>query len=366
MFRQYKLRNYSFLLIAAVISLSVIGIMVIGSAQRSSQIRQIVGLVIGVAAMIILSMIDYTWLLHFRWIYYIAGCGLLLAVLLFGEEVGGATRWIKIGIQFQPSDLVKIILILFFAGMFAQYENKINTPGIIFSSLLLLGIPLFLIYKEPDLSTTIVTALVFCVIIFVAGLSFKIIFALLAVVVPSAVIFLTIVLRPDQTLLQDYQRNRIMAWLRPSEYTDNAAQQLNSIIAIGSGQLYGKGLNNNAVYSVKNGNFISEPQTDFIFAVAGEELGFIGCVAIVLLELLIAILCIRIGLKAKHRSGSIICSAMGTLIIFQSFLNIGVTTGLLPNTGITLPFVSYGVTSLICFCMGIGICLNIGLQPRRY
>ena len=122
----------------------------------------------------------------------------------------------------------------------------------------------------------------------------------------------------------------------------------------------------NAVYSVKNGNFISEPQTDFIFAVAGEELGFIGCVAIVLLEILIAVMCIRIGLRAKQKSGSLICCGMGTLVLFQSFLNVGVTTGLLPNTGITLPFVSYGVTSLISFCMGIGICLNIGLQPRRY
>ena len=110
----------------------------------------------------------------------------------------------------------------------------------------------------------------------------------------------------------------------------------------------------------------SEPQTDFIFAVAGEELGFIGCVAIVLLEILIAVMCIRIGLRAKQKAGSLICCGMGTLVLFQSFLNVGVTTGLLPNTGITLPFVSYGVTSLISFCMGIGICLNVGLQPRRY
>jgi rod shape determining protein RodA len=216
------------------------------------------------------------------------------------------------------------------------------------------------------MSTTIITALVFCVIIFAAGLSFRIIFSILAVLVPSAAIFLSIVIQPEQTLIKDYQRNRIMAWLRPSEFTENAAQQQNSIIAIGSGQLYGKGLNNNAVYSVKNGNFISEPQTDFIFAVAGEELGFIGCVAIVLLEILIAVLCVRIGLRAKQKAGSLICCGMGTLILFQSCLNVGVTTGLLPNTGITLPFVSYGVTSLISFCMGIGICLNIGLQPGRY
>ena len=149
------------------------------------------------------------------------------------------------------------------------------------------------------------------------------------------------------------------------EYAEEAYQQQNSIIAIGSGQLYGKGLNTNAVNSVKNGNFISEPQTDFIFAVAGEELGFAGCMAIVTLELLIAILCVRIGLRAREKSGMLICMGVGSLILFQSSLNIGVTTGLMPNTGITLPFVSYGVTSLVTFCMQIGLVLNVGLQPRR-
>ena len=117
--------------------------------------------------------------------------------------------------------------------------------------------------------------------------------------------------------------------------------------------------------SVKNGNFISEPQTDFIFAVAGEELGFAGCLAIVTLELIIAILCVRIGLRAREKAGMLICMGVGSLILFQSSLNIGVTTGLMPNTGITLPFVSYGVTSLVTFCMQIGIVLNVGLQPRR-
>ena len=365
MFRQYKLRNYSFLLVAAVITISVIGIMVIGSAQQSSQIRQMAGLVIGVIAMLVLSLIDYTWILRFHWVMYIVGCGLLLAVLLIGEEVGGATRWIRIGIQFQPSDLMKLILILFFADFFARYENRINTVSVILTSLILAGIPLLLIYREPDMSTTIITALVFCVIIFAAGLSFRIIFSILAVLVPSAAIFLSIVIQPNQTLIKDYQRNRIMAWLRPSEFTENAAQQQNSIIAIGSGQLYGKGLNNNAVNSVKNGNFIAEPQTDFIFSVAGEELGFAGCVAIVLLEFFIAVMCLRIAMKARDKEGMLICVGVGSLIMFQSSLNIGVATGLMPNTGITLPFVSYGVTSLVTFFMEIGIVLNVGLQPKR-
>lgn len=366
MLRQYKLRDYRFSLIIWVTALTILGIMVIGSAQESSQQKQMIGLAVGLVCMVILSFVDYTWLLNFYWLYYLGGVGLLAAVLLVGVNVNGATRWINIGFQFQPSDVMKIILILFFAKFFSKYEENLNTLKIILFSLILLGIPLFLIYKEPDMSTSIVTALTFCAIIFVAGLSYKIIGGILLVIVPVAVILLSIILRPGQTLIEDYQLKRIMAWLKPSEYAEQAYQQTNSIIAIGSGQLYGKGLNNNMVSSVKNGNFIAEPQTDFIFAVAGEELGFLGCCLIVLLELFIAIECIRIGRKAKDLAGTLICCGLASLILFQSFLNICVATGLMPNTGIPLPFVSYGMTSLISFCIGIGIVLNVGLQTRKY
>lgn len=365
MFRQYRIRNYSFPLMAAAVLLSSIGIMVIGSAQSSYQSRQTFGLIIGMAVMVVLSLVDYTFLLHFRWLFYIGGCLLLAAVLIFGQNIGGATRWISIaGIQFQPSDLMKLVLILFFSGFFAHFENRINTARIIFLSLLLAGIPLFLTLREPDLSTTIATAVVFCVIMFAAGLSMKIVIGVLAVAIPALMIFLNRILN-SASGTRNYQVYRILAWLHPSEYPEYSMQQQNSIIAIGSGELFGKGLNNNAVNSVKNGNFISESQTDFIFAVAGEELGFAGCVLIVLLELIIGILCFRIALRARDKSGSLICIGMGSLVIFQSALNISVTTGLMPNTGITLPFVSYGQTSLVTFFAGIGICLNVGLQPKK-
>ena len=366
MFKQYKLTDYHFSLILLVCALSTLGIMIIGSAQQSSQTRQIYGLILGVAIMILFSCIDYSWMLAFSWIMYIVGVILLIAVLLFGENVNNATRWIRIGIQFQPSDLMKILLILFFANFFAEHEDTLNTFKTIMFSLILLGIPLFLIYKEPDLSTAIVTALTFCAIIFIAGLSFKIILGILIVLIPGAVIFFSLILRPGQTLLKEYQLSRILAWLRPSEFAQEAYQQQNSIIAIGSGQLYGKGLNNNMVSSVKGGNFIAEPQTDFIFAVAGEELGFLGCCLIILLEFLIALECFRIARKAKDMAGNLICCGMASLIMLQSFVNISVATGLMPNTGITLPFVSYGVTSLLTLCMGIGIVINVGLQSRKY
>lgn len=367
MLKQYKLSDYRFRLILWVVILSTLGILIIGSANSDVQTKQTWGLVAGVIIMVIVSLFDYTWLLNFYWLIYLAATVLLGAVLLIGRNVNGATRWINIaGFQFQPSDIVKIMLIMFFAKFFEVREDKVSTLRCIVFSLLLIGIQLVLLLEEPDLSTTIVVALVFCVLIFMAGLKYRIVGGILIVCVPLAVILMSILLQPDQKLVNDYQMKRVYAWLRPEEYPQDAYQQQNSIKAIGSGQLYGKGLNNDDVGSVKNGNFIAEPQTDFIFAVAGEELGFIGCCIIVILEFLIALECLLTGRRAKVLSGTLICCGMSTLIFFQSFVNIAVATGLFPNTGITLPFVSYGLTSLISFCIGIGLVLNVGLQSRKY
>ncbi len=366
MFRRYQLRDFSFLLVVFVVTLSYMGIRIIGSANEDYQSRQMYGLILGIILMLTLSLIDYTWLMNFSWIMYIIAVVLLAAVLIMGRTVNNATRWIVIaGIQFQPSDLTKIVLILFFSGLFSKNEDRLNTFRFIMMSLVLLAIPLVLILREPDLSTSIATAIVFCVIIFAAGLSGKIIGGILLVAVPSVILFFNRILQPDQTLWNGYQLRRILAWLRPEDYPEIAYQQQNSIIAIGSGQLYGKGLNNNMVSSVKGGGFIIEPQTDFIFAVAGEELGFVGCLIIIVLELLIALECIHIGRKARDSCGMMICCGMAGLIAAQSFMNMAVATGLMPNTGIPLPFVSYGVTSLITLCSGLGIVLNVGLQSRK-
>ena len=227
-------------------------------------------------------------------------------------------------------------------------------------------IPLYLIKSQPDLSTSIVCAVIFCIMLYIAGLKRKIILITLAAVVPTAIAAMIVLVNFGKSFLNEYQYKRIMAWIDPAHYADQAYQQQNSIMAIGSGQLIGKGLNNNVVSSVKNGNFISEPQTDFIFAVTGEELGFVGSVIIVALLLLIALECIKIGKQAHDLQGKLICCGVATLIGVQSFINICVTTGLMQNTGLPLPFVSYGVTSLITLFMGIGLVLNVGLQQRKY
>lgn len=372
MFKNYRIRDYDFKLIIMVVAITVIGILAIGSAKESVQNKQIIGAIMGVFLMTVLSFFDYSFFLRFYWLIYIFNLVLLLMVAIFGETVNNAKRWLEIGgIQFQPSETTKIMLILFFSQFIMKYRDKINSPGILLSTLLLLALPLGLIYLEPDLSTSIMIVLTFLIMLFVGGLSFKLVGAVLAVVIPVLVGFFTIILSPGgiELIPEDfqYQIGRILAWLEPEKYADTTAyQQINSKIAIGSGQLYGKGLNNNVIASVKNGNFISEPQTDFIFAVIGEELGFIGGFSVVLLIFLIVWECFKIARNAKDLSGSIIASGVGGLIGLQSFLNIAVATGLAPNTGIPLPFVSYGLTSLVCLFAAIGIVLNIGLQPKKY
>ena len=368
MIKQYKLRNYHFQLIVFIVILNIIGILLIGSAKESVQSKQILGMAMGLVVMVAISLMDYSFILKFRWLYYIGTIGLLILVEVAGKTTGGSQRWIRIaGVQFQPSELAKIVVILFFAGFFAKYQEKVNTVKIIFLSFVLVGVPLALILKQPDTSTTIATIFIFIVLLFISGLSYKIVLSVIGVCVPVGIAGLSyIISNADALIAEHYQFKRIMAWIDPAKYSDAATQQRNSIMAIGSGQLWGKGLNNSVATSLKNSNYILEPQTDFIFAVAGEELGFVGTMAIIVLLFLIVLECILIGTKAKDLSGKLICCGMAALIGFQAFINMCVATGLMPNTGIPLPFVSYGLTSLVTLYMGMGFVLNVGLQPKKY
>ncbi|TCL58569.1 rod shape determining protein RodA [Kineothrix alysoides] len=367
MLKQYRIRDYDFKLVILVISLTVIGIFAVGSAKESMQKTQIAGFILGLFLMVVISLFDYSVLLKLYWLCYLVNIVLLVLVAVMGELVNGAQRWVELfGIQFQPSETAKILLILFYAQFIMRHREKLNTFKNIAICCMLILPPLFLIYDQPNLSTTIVLAAVFCVIMFVGGVHWKLVAGIMAITIPAFIIVMSIILQPDQELIHDYQQTRVLAWLHPEEYsTTEAYQQLNSIMAIGSGQLQGKGYNTNVISSVKNGNFISEPQTDFIFAVIGEEFGFIGTCTVIVLIILITLECFLVARRAKDIAGAIIAAGMAGLIGFQGFLNIGVTTGLLPNTGVTLPFVSYGLTSLVSLYIGIGFVLNVGLQCKN-
>ena len=368
MIKQYRLRDYNFRLVIFLIGLTFTGVLLVGSAEPALRNKQFFGMMLGAAIMLIVSLMDFSWILNFYWILYGCNIILLLSVWIFGTESNGASRWLRIGgFQFQPTELSKILIVMFFARFFMEHEENLNTLRTLVQTAILAAIPLMLIFSQPDLKNTITVVILICIMLYLAGLSYKIIGGAILIIVPLVVVFLFIVVQPNQKLIKDYQRDRIMTFLHSEEeeYLDDVIQQNNSVMAIGSGQLTGKGLNNNEVASANKGNFVSESQTDFIFSVAGEELGFIGSAAILIVLFLIICECIRTGWKAKDLSGKLICCGVASIIAVQGFINICVATGIAPNTGTPLPFVSYGLSSMVSLYTGMGLVLNVGLQKNR-
>lgn len=368
MIKQYRLRDYNFRLVIFLIGLTFTGVLLVGSAEPALRNKQFFGMMLGAAIMLIVSLMDFSWILNFYWILYGCNIILLLSVWIFGTESNGASRWLRIGgFQFQPTELSKILIVMFFARFFMEHEENLNTLRTLVQTAILAAIPLMLIFSQPDLKNTITVVILICIMLYLAGLSYKIIGGAILIIVPLVVVFLFIVVQPNQKLIKDYQRDRIMTFLHSEEeeYSDDVIQQNNSVMAIGSGQLKGKGLNNNEVASANKGNFVSESQTDFIFSVAGEELGFIGSAAILIVLFLIICECIRTGWKAKDLSGKLICCGVASIIAVQGFINICVATGIAPNTGTPLPFVSYGLSSMVSLYTGMGLVLNVGLQKNR-
>lgn len=377
-FREYRLKYYSIRLVLFISCLVLLGVQVIGSAiDDGSDKKQLVCFLAGLVIMLFLSLVDYHFILKFHWLIYLINLGLLVYVKVAGDEGGGAQRWIRFGsIGLQPSELAKICSILFFAWMLQKYKDRINSPRVLLMAGLLFAVPFLLIYKQPDLSSSVVFLVIFCCLLFMAGLSYWYIISALAVGVPVFSFLMYKILQPGQTLINNYQKSRFLGFL----YQDSSAaelakrgldisdinainyQQKNSVLAIGSGQLWGKGLDNNTITSVKNGNFLSEPQTDFIYAIVGEELGFVGALAVIVLLFLIVVECLRIAANAKDMSGKLIAGGMASIIAFQSFFNMGVATWILPNTGLPLPFVSYGMSSLMSLMIGMGVVLNVSIQ----
>lgn len=367
-FLNYNLKKYNWRLLLLVIAATVLGLFVIESAADGYARKQLLGMIVGLAGLIIISFIDYNFILKFQWPIYFAAVAILGAVLLFGVIVNGAKRWFSLGSfgTLQPSEFAKIMMIIVLTRLITDHRDQISQ----LKTLIMLGIiymiPVFLIYMEPNMSTTLVFLFIFVMMIFCGGLSYKFIGRVLVFTVPVVGFLVWYIQQPFQILLHGYQLNRILAFLNPSEYQQTTAnQQYNSVMAIGSGMITGKGLNNNTITSVKGGNFISEQQTDFIFSVIGEELGFVGSCVTILLVALIVFECLKVAKNASNMSGRLIACGVGSMIAFQSFVNIGVATNILPNTGLPLPFISYGLSALLANMAGIGLVINVDLQKGR-
>lgn len=372
MLKQYDLKNYNVKLLLNVWVLSALGVIFINSANPSYTIKQLMGVVLCSVIMLVLSVVDYNFISNNVAVIYVLNIILLLLVLVAGKTVGGAQRWLAFGgFTFQPSETCKLALIIVAAFFISKHEDTINEWKTLGKFAVVCLIPMALVVKEPDLSTTIDITLILCAILFAGGISITFVGKVIAVAVPAFVAFIWYIQTPGQILLKPYQVTRIMTFINPAKYASTTAYQTNnSIMAIGSGQLFGKGWNSNTIsdvtVTVRDTGLVSEQQTDFIFSVIGEEFGFVGSVIIIGLLALLMVQCIMVAKKANDLNGKLIATGVAALIAFQSFINIGVATGLLPNTGLPLPLISYGLSSVLSIMIGMGLVLNISLQSKKY
>lgn len=364
-FKRYDFKKYNISLLVAVTMLISIGVFLINQVKPDDYKKQIIGLIGGLAIVAIVSIIDYHFIAKFYIILYLINLVLLVLVKLIGVEYNNARRWLDLKFfDFQPSELTKIILIIFFAKLFTIFEHKINNAVFLLIVIILMAVPTYLILTQTDLSTSIVLMAVFVMLVFAAGLSWKIILPVIIVGIPLFIGLFWYVQQDYQKLLTPNQQQRVLSILHPEDYPATMYQQENSIQAIGSGQLIGKRLSGDTS-ALRGYKLVPVSESDFIFSVAGEELGFIGCCFILLLFAFIIYMCISTARKAPDKMGMLIAVGIASMFAFQIFVNIGVVTAILPNTGIPLPFLSSGLSSLVSSMIAIGIILNIRLQPKK-
>lgn len=370
-FKKYSIKNYDFWMVAFVLLLSGIGayfIRIVETEKETLFKSQIMGIVLGIIIISVVSMIDYHFISQFYIVLYFINLGLLVAVRLFGTEIRNTKRWLAIaGITFQPSELSKIILIIFLAKVFTMFKDKLGKVFVPLIVGILIAIPTFLILSQPNLSTSLVVVFIFVIMIYTAGLSYKIILPVLLIGVP--LIFGTlwgISHDYDIFFLTNYQQTRIQSFLDPESDTssDTMYQQDNSVEVIGSGKLTGK-LLTDGKDAIQGDTYVPVSESDFIFSVIGEAIGFIGGCGIIILLSIIIFKCLIIARHAPDFMGKLMATGIAAMFVFQMFVNIGVATAVLPNTGIPLPFVSYGLSSMLSSMISIGIVINISLQ-RKY
>ncbi|NLJ96745.1 MAG: rod shape-determining protein RodA [Clostridiales bacterium] len=367
-FKKYDFKRYNISLLIVTTMLISIGIFLIKQVKPDDYKKQIIGLFGGLFIALIMSLIDYHLICKFYIVLYFINFVLLVLVKLIGVEHYYARRWLDLKFfELQPSELTKIIFILFFAKLFTIFQHRINNFLFITISVILMAVPTYLILTQTDLSTSIVIGLVFVSLIFAAGLSWKIILPIVIIGIPLVMGLFWYVQQDYQELLEPYQQDRILSILNPEEYPETMYQQENSIQAIGSGQLIGKTLSEltEETSNLRGYRHVPVAESDFIFSVAGEELGFIGSCLILLLLAFIIYKCLTTAKNAPDRMGMLIAVGIASMFAFQIFINIGVVTAILPNTGLPLPFLSQGLSSLISSMMAIGIILNIRIQPKK-
>lgn len=359
------LRNLDWWLIGAVLLLMATGLVLIDSATHSFAVstgkawhvqRQAMFMAVGILGVAFSLLIDYRVLKNYATRLYIFNILLLLAVMLFGHTQLGAQRWIQIGpLSFQPSEFAKVFLIICLASFMEKRIEWLETFKDYLPVFGYILVPFVLVMKQPDLGTSLTFIAILLGMIFVSGFKYNWLAKLGALFVALLPAFWFI--------LHDYQRNRIRVFLNPElDPFGSGYHVIQSKIAIGSGGLLGKGW---LAGTQSQLNFLPENHTDFIFAVAGEEFGFIGTAFIILLYMVIVWRGITIALNADDDFGTLLAVGVTSMFMFHIVVNIGMTAGIMPVTGVPLPFLSYGVSSLITNMTLIAILLNIKVRNQK-
>ena len=368
------LKNLDYWIPACTILLILCGIFLIYSATKSNDTsllanaflkKQLIAALLGILAVIVSLFFNYEVLRDYAEIIYISNLLLLGVVLVIGQTVKGGQSWISLGrFNFQPAEITKLVVIIMLAHVLAKDKYNIeNVLGLIMPGLYVF-IPFSLILLQNDLGSSLVLLAIFIGMIYVAGANAKFLFGSIFGVLVSVVTWVSAHLYLGVYMpLKDYQLNRLLVLVDPSRDPLGAGYNVQqSKIAIGSGGLLGKGLFTGSQNQL---NFLPEKHTDFIFSVLGEELGFVGVIIVLVLYFILLGRALIVARDAKDKFGAYVVIGITSMLGFHIFQNIGMTIGLMPVTGIPLPFLSYGGSSLITNLLAIGLIININIRKKK-
>lgn len=351
--------NKSFLRLDWTLALSSLiilffGLVAVSSIAKNLFFQQLSHVLIGLLFFFLFSKIDYHLYSRFKWWIYVGIIGFLISTFIFGAVTRGTIRWIKIfNLTLQPSELVKPLIIVFFASLFQ--EIKEFSMSNLAKTIALIVIPVILIFLQPALGSSLVVLLSWIGMILAAGLSIKIVLSASGLVLVSSPLL--------WKFLKSYQRERIISFLNPlADPLGTGYNLIQSVVAVGSGQLFGRGLGKGTQAQLM---FLPERQSDFIFASIAEEFGFLGGIILIFMIVFLLWRILKIGQMSSDKHGFLICLGVFSLLISQILINIGMNLGLIPITGITLPLVSYGGSSLVATLISLGIVNNVSLRRKR-
>lgn len=360
-------------IILCIILFAIISVVTIGSAEQllveSSNLvlKQIIWYVIGFIFVLFVVFIGNHLLYKNSWFLYIFGVLLLVLVLFFGKEINNARCWFQIkGINIQPSEFMKIILIITLGKMINKFKIKYNNPTILdeFKFLLkvgiVVGIPSILTFLEPDTGVVLIYLLITIVMLFISGIRYRW-FGILGGILLGIIAFILIVYFVNNDLfIKIFGSSFFLRVDRLLDWSSGSGYQLeNGITSIGSGGLLGYGINNTPIY-------FPEPQTDFIFAVFGNNFGFFGSATLLILITFFDLKLVKLAIESPNNTNKYVIGGIIGMLVYQQLQNIGMTIGIMPITGITLPFISYGGSSLLSYMIILGIVLNISNENIRY